>query len=166
MGYYFIFPSWRDLLQQLKQPKIQDFFVEINTIDDDITKDVFKDIENPDWAAIPCDFRFFTSRDFALFIKGYDAPYLLGLAIPPQDMGEWTKAAGKITRDIYANYDNSLTWDYSAIELWIALFFTHRSERWSNNEYLMQDLPNARFDSLCQALRSKLIAGNYFPSIS
>ena len=146
-----------------KDPKIQDFFVEADFIDDDITKAVFKDIAEPNWSAIPDDFRFFTSRDFALAIKGYEAPYMLGIATIPRDEGEYTKAAGKITRDIYSEYDKSKTWEYSAIELWIALFFTHRSERWINNEYLWHDTPNEKFDGLCQALRNQLIAGNYFP---
>lgn len=97
-----------------------------------------------DWSAIPDDFDWSQSAVFAHVINGYELAPALGCG----DAGDFANRRGEAAR-------RTGSWEGSALELWICLFFEHRRYRHFGCEPEGEDL--RRLNALCQQLRSVLI---------
>ncbi len=96
------------------------------------------------WSAIPQDFNWSQSAAFAHVINGYELAPSLGLG----DVSEFANARSTAAH-------RTGTWEGSALELWICLFFEHRRARHSGYEPEGDHL--RLLDALCQRLRAVLI---------
>jgi hypothetical protein len=103
-----------------------------------------REVAAGNWSAIPEDFCWQQSAAFAYLIDGYRLASTLGLG----EAGEFANAR------LHAA-ERTGAWEGTALELWICLFFEHRSYRYSDSdpEGRRLDLLNA----LCQRVRVALI---------
>jgi hypothetical protein len=96
------------------------------------------------WSAIPEDFSWDRSCGFAQLINGYEVALALGLA-----------GAGEFANERHRAAEQSGTWEGTALELWICLFFEHRRYRHFGRG------PEGRglvlLNALCQQLRAALV---------
>jgi hypothetical protein len=109
-------------------------------------------VEGQDWTrrfvegelqAIPEDFSWETSREFAHLINGYDLAPALGHG----ELGDFANGRLETAR-------RSGSWEGSAVELWLCLFFEHRRRRHFGNEPEREELMT--LNGLCRSLRAKL----------
>ena len=113
------------------------------------------DVQEPEWlrrvaggdfTAIPEGLTFVDSQPFAQLIDGYQESEALGLG-----------SCGELANAISARHRESGVWSGTPAELWLCLFFTHRSYRhYGQNPDDPETL--AELDGLCRALRAGLIA--------
>lgn len=96
------------------------------------------------WTAIPEDFDWSQSAVFAHVIDGYELAPVLGLG----DAGEFANRRGQAAQ-------RTGMWEGTALELWICLFFEHRSHRHSGFDPQGKHLE--LLDALCKRLRAALI---------
>ncbi len=102
------------------------------------------------WGAVPADLAYNDSAVFAHMLNGYAMAERLGF-----------DDASEVARSAQASFFESGIWTGSAVELWITLFFQHRSDRFT----MMADEPQPcpEFDELCRELRRRLLAGDIWP---
>ncbi len=96
------------------------------------------------WSAIPEDFDWSQSSAFAHVINGYELAPSIGLG----DASEFANARSTAAQRMGS-------WEGSAVELWICLFFEHRRVRHSGFEPEGEHL--RALDVLCQRLRTVLL---------
>ena len=98
-----------------------------------------------DVQAMPEDFGWATSARFAHLIDGYALAPKMGLG----ELGAFANGRADRARE-------TGTWEGSAVELWLCLFFEHRRARHSG--YDPEGDALASLDALCRALRAALVA--------
>lgn len=99
-------------------------------------------VRRGEFEAIPEPFRWEESLHFAHLIPGYElAGGVLGCAA--------------LSEQLVFHYRSTGDWVGSPLDLWIALFFEHRACRHSG--CTIEDLELPLYDSLCEALRCKLV---------
>lgn len=96
------------------------------------------------WEAIPPDLTYEESVELAHLVDGYELARLAGLGDPAAYLDRTMSAARETGQ-----------WTGSALELWVTLFFLHRSDRQAGE---FADTANPLRDALCRALRARLIA--------
>ncbi|WKW50808.1 hypothetical protein [Rhodomicrobium lacus] len=108
-----------------------------------LTSEWIRLVQKGDFTAIPKPFVWNDSIEFAHLINGYAAASEIGIDLP--DFANMKASAARATG----------SWDGTATELWLCLFYEHRRARHSGEPEECGEGAN-HLDPLCATLRSKL----------
>lgn len=122
-----------------------------------------------DWAAIPTDLGFEESGELAMLLDGYRVAKAL------RGKRDGIAAAADVARAQRDDFDRSGKWRGSAIELWVTLFFKHRSDRFTTSSAIVMHpdgtrtviepaTPEPMWDELIKALRTALMEHQHWPA--